>query len=252
MAEHEEGSLSLLRLQSVTKSYGRGPRELQVLRDASLEVDAGSLVSIYGPRNSGKTALLEIAAGFQPPTAGRVIFDGAALADLSARELARVHREQIGWIERAGPHAPELTVGRYVALPLYRELGARRSHRRALEVLATYGVEDHAGERWHDLSDAARILCAIAQAMVRRPRVLVADDPTAGLGITDRERVCAVLRSVAEDDGLGVLMAVPDMPAMLRSHEVRLLSRGRLLAPAERPQGADATVLAFPGGRRSA
>jgi putative ABC transport system ATP-binding protein len=236
----------------VTKSYWRGPRELPVLRDASLEVGAGSLVSIYGPRNTGKTALLEIAAGFQAPTAGEVAFEGTNLAKLSARDLARLHRERIGWIERAGPHAAELTIGRYVALPLYRDLGPRRSHRRAMEALEAYGVEDHAAERWADLSDAARMLCAIAQAMVRRPRLLIADDPTAGLGMVDRRRICTVLRSVAEDEGLGVLMAVPDMPAMLQSHEVRLLSRGRLLAPAEPAPGADATVLGFPRGRRSA
>jgi ABC-type lipoprotein export system ATPase subunit len=252
MTEHEESSLSLLRLQSVTQSYWRGPRELRVLRGASLDVDAGSLVSIYGQRNAGKTALLEIAAGFQQPSSGEVTFDGTSLASLSARQLARVHREQIGWIERAGPHARELTVGQYVALPLYRDLGPRRAQRRALEALAAYDVEDRAGERWDELSDVARILCAIAQAMVRRPRLLIADDPTAGLGIIDRERVCSVLRSAAEDDGLGVLMAVPDMPAMLQAHEVRLLSRGRLLAPAQRSQDADATVLDFPGNRRSA
>jgi putative ABC transport system ATP-binding protein len=244
--------VSLLRLQSVTKSYWRGPRELRVLRGASLEVGAGALVSIYGPRNAGKTALLEIAAGFQAPTAGEVTFEGTDLAKLSARDLARLHRKRIGWIERAGPHAPELTVGRYVALPLYRDLGPRRSHRRAIEVLETYGVDDHATARWDDLSDAARILCAIAQAMVRRPRLLIADDPTAGLGMIERRHVCTVLRSVAEDEGLGVLMAVPDMPAMLQSHEVRLLSRGRLLAPAECAPRADATVLRFPGDRRSA
>jgi putative ABC transport system ATP-binding protein len=244
--------LSLLRLQSVTKSYWRGPRELSVLREASLEVAAGSLVSIYGQRSSGKTTLLQIGAGFQSPTAGKVSFDGTDLAELSAGELARVHREQIGWIDRAGPHTPELTVGRYVALPLHRHLGPRRSQRRALEALAAYGVEDLADERWADLSDAARILCAVAEAMVRRPRLLIADDPTAGLGITDREQVCAILRSLAEDDGLGVLMAVPDMPAMLQAHEVRLLTRGRLLAPARSGRDSDATVLDFPGGRRSA
>ena len=243
--------MPLLCLQSVSKSYWRGPRELRVLRGASLEVRPGSLVSVYGQRNSGKTALLEIAAGFQAPTDGVVSFDGADLAALSAHDLARVHREQIGWIERAGPHAPELTVGQYAALPLYRDAGPRAARRRALEALAHYGVEDHAGERWADLSDATRILCAIAQAMVRRPRLLIADDPTAGLGIVDREHVCAVLRSVAENDGVGVLMAVPDMPAMLQSHEVRLLSRGRLLAPTESPQGS-ATVLDFPADRRSA
>jgi putative ABC transport system ATP-binding protein len=244
--------VSLLRLQSVTKSYWRGPRELRVLRGASLEVGAGSLVSIYGPRNAGKTALLEIAAGFQTPTAGTVAFEETDLATLSARALARLHRERVGWVERAGPHAPELTVGRYVALPLYRDLGPRRSRRRALEALEAYGVEEHATERWDDLSDTARSLCAIAQAMVRRPRLLIADDPTAGLGMVDRRHICTVLRSVAEDEGLGVLMAVPDMPAMLQSHEMRLLSRGRLLGPAEAAPGADATVLRFPGDRRSA
>lgn len=245
--------MSLLRLQSVTKSYWRGPRELRALRGASLEVEAGSLVAVYGQRNSGKTALLEIAAGFQRPESGQVIFDGASLGELSSAELARVHAERIGWVERAGPHVPELTVDSYMALPLYRRIGPRRAHRRALATLAAYGVEDCAGERWHDLSDTARVLCAIAQAAIRRPKLLIADDPTAGLGILDRQRVCSVLRSAAEADGIGVLMAVPDMPAMLGAHEVRLLTRGRLLAPVQGPATSGAAVLDFPaGGRRTA
>jgi ABC-type lipoprotein export system ATPase subunit len=241
--------LSLLRLHSVAKSYRRGLRESQVLRDATLDVEAGSLVSVYGARNSGKTTLLKLAAGFEAPDHGEVVFDGLDLATLSDRELARVHRGQIAWVERNGPHTAELTVGDYVALPLYRDLSRRDARRHALEALARYGVEDQAGERWEDLSDCERVLAAIAQAMVRSPRLLIADDPTAGLGILDRERVCAVLRSAAEDDGAGVLMAVPDMPAMLRAHAVLLLSRGRLLAPAER---VDGDVVDFPSDRRSA
>ena len=242
--------MSLLSLQSVTKSYWRGPRELPVLRGASVELSAGTLVSIYGQRNSGKTALLEIAAGFQRPDAGRVSFAGADLAALPDRQLARIHREEIGWVDREGPHTPELTVAAYVALPLYRDLTPRQAHQRAVEALAACGVEDCAAERWQDLSDAARIRCAVAHAMVRRPKLLIADDPTAGLGIVDRDQVCALLRSVAEEDGVGVLMTVPDMPAMLHSHAVRLLRRGRLLAPAREPD--QATVIDFPDGRRSA
>jgi putative ABC transport system ATP-binding protein len=242
--------VSLLRLQSVAKSYRRGPRESQVLRDATLEVEAGSLVSIYGARNSGKTALLKLAAGFELPDSGQVVFDGADLSGLSDRELAQVHRGQIAWVERKGPHTPELTVGDYVALPLYRELDRHAAQRRALDALAGYGIDEHASARWDELSDCARILAAIAQAMVRDPRLLIADDPTAGLGIIDRERVCAVLRSAAEEHGLGVLMAVPDMPSMLRAHKVLLLSRGRLLAPGERL--GDGDVVDFPRDRRSA
>ncbi|HEX2161109.1 MAG TPA: ATP-binding cassette domain-containing protein [Thermoleophilaceae bacterium] len=244
--------MSLLRLESVTKSYWRGPHEQRVLRGAALELRAGSLLSVYGPRGSGKTALMEIATGFQRPAAGRVLFDGVDLATLSARELARVHRGGIGWIERGGPQLPDLTVEEYVALALYRDVGRRRAHRRARTALAAYGVEDCAGERWADLSDTARTLCAIAQAMARKPKLLIADDPTAGLGIVDRERIGSVLRTTAERDGVGVLTAVPDMSAMLHAHELLLLSRGRLLAPAERSSKPDATVVQFPDGRRSA
>lgn len=248
MTEEGEGALSLLSLQAVSKSYWRGPRELRVLRGASLEVEAGTLVAVYGQRSSGKTALLELSAGFQQPDAGRVAFAGVDLATLSERELARAHREEIGWIAREGPHTAELTVAEYAALPLYRELSAGRARRRAMAALARYEVADCADERWDQLSDSARVRCAIAQAMVRAPRLLIADDPTAGLGLVDREQICALLRAAAEEDGLAVLMAVPDMPAMLHAHEVRMLTRGRLLAPAR----SGGTVVDFPDDRRYA
>ena len=84
---------------------------------------------------------------------------------------------------------------------------------------------------------------------MREPKLLIVDDPTAGLGIIDRERIVGLLRSAAEDGGVGVLMAVPDMPAMLHAHQLRFLSRGRLLAP---PGSTDGTVLDFPGDKRTA
>jgi putative ABC transport system ATP-binding protein len=243
--------VSLLRLESVTKSYWRGPRELHVLRGASLEVRAGTVLSVYGQRNSGKTALLEVAAGFDSPDGGRVSFDGVDLAQLDGNALARVHREEIAWVEREGPHSPDLPVGLHTALPLYGDLGRRPARRRALAALAAYDVEHCADALWRDLSDFERIRCALAQAMVREPRLLIADDPTAGLGLLDRERVCGLLRLAADDGGVAVLMAVPDMSAMLHSHDVRMLSRGRVVEPAARP-GRDATVIDFPDGRRSA
>ncbi len=243
--------MSLLTLESVTKSYWRGPRELRVLRGVSLEVHPGTVVAVYGQRNSGKTALLALAAGFEAPDGGAVSFDGADMASLSGNALARLHREEIGWVECEGPHSPDLPVALHTALPLYGDLGRRPARRRALAALATYDVEHCADALWRDLSDFERIRCALAQAMVRGPRLLIADDPTAGLGLLDREHVCSLLRLVAEEQGIAVLMAVPDMSAMLHSHELRVLSRGRLIEPAARP-GEDATVIDFPDGRRSA
>lgn len=241
----------LLRLESVSKSYMRGPREVEVLKDVSLDVHAGEFVGVYGQRGSGKTTLLRVAAGFESPKDGVVSFDDTDLAGLSRHRRARLHREEIGWVERAGPQSSGLLMRVYVGLPLYRTVGPAEAQRRAVAALAKVGAEDAANARWSSLSDTARTLVAIAEALVREPRLLVVDDPTAGLSIIDRERVVGLLRSAAEDGGLGVLMAVPDMPAMLHAHEVRSLSRGRLLAPAEPPPHGG-NVVEFPGGERSA
>jgi len=241
----------LLRFDSVSRSHWRGPRELQVIKDVSLDVHEGEMVGVYGQRGAGKTTLLRLAAALELPDRGTVSFDGQDLARCSRRELARIRRREIGWVERAGPQSDDLTMLVYVALPLYRAHGPLEAQRRALRALARVGAEDTAELRWPDLSDTGRMLVAIAQALVREPRLLLVDDPTAGLGILDRERVVGLLRGAAEDGGLAVLMAVPDMPAMLHAHEVRMLSRGRLLAPEDRREGRG-TVIAFPRSERSA
>lgn len=202
-----------------------------VLRSVSLDVCGGDLVAVHGQRGAGKTTLLKIAAGFEAPDGGSVLFDGRAVERLSHRELARLHREEIGWVERAGPHSRELTVRDYLALALYRDLGQRDATRRSVAALERVGASDCADQHWDDLSDAARMLVAIGQALVRQPRLLIVDDPTAGLGIIDRERIAGLLRSAAEDDGLGVLIAVPDLPSMLHATHVHSLSRGRLIGP---------------------
>lgn len=231
-------AVSLLQVESVTTSYWRGELETEVLRGASLVVDPGKLVSVYGGRNSGKTALLRIAGGFERPKSGRVTFAGVDLLAATRSELAAIHRDEIGWIDRSGPRSPELDVRTYLALPFYGQVGSRAAHRRAVEALAAVGVAGYAHQTWDELTDVARVLCAIAYARPRHRRLLIADDPTAGLGILDREHVCGVLRGLAENDGAGVLMAVPDMPSMLHAHEVHLLARGRLLAPPDSGQPA--------------
>lgn len=244
--------MPLLQLRSVHRSYWRGPREVQVLRDVSLDVEAGALVGIYGQRGSGKTTLLRIAAGFESPDTGVVTYRNRNLGNLSRNALARVRRNEIAWVERGGPHSRELSLLVYVALPLYRICGPAHAQRQAAQALERLGVHEPPDARWESLTHSTRRLAAIAQALVREPRVLIVDDPTAGLGVLDTERVVGLLRSAAEDGGLGILMAVPDMPAMLHAHEVRSLSRGRLLAPADPPPEGAGTVVEFPRGERSA
>lgn len=240
----------LLALDSVSKSYWRGPTEVPVLREVSLEVRAGEFVAVYGKRAAGKTTLLKIASGLESVDCGSASVGGRDLAKLSRRELAHLHRERVGWVSRSGPQSKDLTVDVHVALPLYGRLGPRAAARRGAAALALVGADDYVGEFWDELPDTARTLVAIAQAFVREPQLVVVDDPFAGLGIVDREHVLGRLRAAAEENDIGILMAVPELPAMLRADKVRALIRGRIVAPARRQaDGRGAAVIDFPGGR---
>jgi ABC-type lipoprotein export system ATPase subunit len=241
----------LLSIENVSKTYYRGPHELQVLCDVSLDVYAGDFIAIYGQRSAGKTTLLKVAAGVEAPDSGTVRFAGADMAKLSRRQLAQLHREEIGWVRRAAPQSQDLRMIDHVALPLLSSLGHEGAQQRAKAALTKVGVGECGFERWGSLSDAERMAVALAQGLVREPRLLLVDDPTAGLDVLERERIVALIRAVADDGRLGVVMAVPELPAMLRARDVRSLSAGRLLAP-DPPPGGRGVVVDFPGGERSA
>jgi putative ABC transport system ATP-binding protein len=142
----------------------------------------------------------------------------------------------------------------YVALPLLIEHGRRDANRRADQALRRVGMAQCAGQRWESLSDGERALVAVAHGIAREPRLLLIDDPTANLGLREREEILLLLRSLVEETGLAMLMTVPDMPAALGSHQLRALSGGRLISPSSGPVVPDgeANVIEFPGRQRSA
>jgi putative ABC transport system ATP-binding protein len=216
-----------------------------------MEIAPGELFAIYGKRAAGKTTLLEITAGLTAPDAGSVTFDGRDLAKVSRRELALLHREKIGWVERAGPQTADVPMHVYVAMALYRTCSRREARNRALTVLERVGARDYAGALWNDLPHTARVFVAIAQALVREPKLLIVDDPIYGLGAVERDEVTGLLREVAEQAGVAVLLAVPELPAMLHAHRVRVLANGKLIgSPSD---DADiGTVVQFPRVRRLA
>lgn len=236
----------LLSLRAVSKSHWRGAHELRILRDVSLEMSAGELVAVWGKRGAGKTTLLKIAAGLEATDGGVVRFAGHDLAGLSEAGHARLMREQIGWVRRTGPRS-DLSMLDYVALPLLVEHGQRRARARAYDALARVGMSECADQRWDSLSDGERALTAIAHGIVRRPQLLLVDDPTANLGVREREDVNELLRSLMGEEGLAVLMTAPGMPAAMGFGEIKILSAGKLLEQPHEP--AQANVIDFPAGR---
>jgi ABC-type lipoprotein export system ATPase subunit len=240
----------LLSLASVSKSYWRGAHELRVLADVSMEMSPGEFVAVWGKRGAGKTTLLKIAAGLEAPDGGAVRFAGCDLSSMSESAHARLMREQVGWVRRAGPRS-DLSMLDYVALPLLVEHGQRQARSRAYDALARVGMSECAGQRWDSLSDGERALTGIAHGIVRRPRLLLVDDPTANLGVREREDVNELLRSLSGEEGLAVLVTAPGMPGAMGTDEIKVLSGGRLLAQPREP-APRANVIDFPSRERSA
>jgi putative ABC transport system ATP-binding protein len=239
----------LLSLRGVAKSYWRGLHELRILTDVTLDVHAGEFVAVWGKRGAGKTTLLKIAAGLEMPDRGQVLFEGRDLARLSDAQRTSLRHDSIGWVRRSGPSSG-LRIINYVALPLMVRDRRHDALRRAHETLVRVGVPDCAEQLWEHVSDGERALVSIAHGIVRSPRLLLVDDPTASLGIRERESVTELLRTLAVERRMGVLMSAPDIPTLMSSHQIRALSSGRLLAPPnDRPD--DARVVRFPAGRRS-
>jgi len=247
-------SLPLLALETVSKSYWRGPHELRVLAELSLEMDAGQFTVVWGKRGAGKTTLLKVAAGLESCDRGRVRFEGVDLASMSEGEHAQLLRERVAWIRRSGPYS-ELPMLDYVALPLLPAWGHRGAYARAREAMQRVGIVECAQQHWKSLSDGERALVGIARGIARSPRLLLVDDPTANLAVQEREELVELLRGLAED-GVGVLMTVPDMSEMMSAHQIGALSGGRILAPpTPAPSGPPpqaGNVIEFPGAERFA
>jgi putative ABC transport system ATP-binding protein len=240
--------MSLFELDAVSKRFTRGYAEILALDRVSLRLDAGDFVAVWGRSNSGKTTLLRVAAGIERPDEGSVRFDGRDLSEMSRRERARLLLHDIGCVWRTAAVPRGLSVVDYVALPLLRTAGRRSARQQAIVALSAAGLTGCSEVRWHELADGDRARVAIAHALVRRPRLVLADEPSANLNIVEREEVLGLLRSEAEDRGTAVLMTAPDAPDTLQSRRVCSIDRGRLIEP-ERP--SPGTLIDFPERRRA-
>jgi ABC-type lipoprotein export system ATPase subunit len=235
----------LLALEQVSKTYWRGRHEIVALDRVSLTIELGEFVAIFGRRRAGKTTLLRIAAGLDAPDSGTVWFQDRV--QFSRKRPSRLGglAEGVGWMQRSGPLAGSMRMLDYVAMPLLDSVRHREARQRAAQTLERMSAGQFADASWDELSDADRMLVMLARAMVREPKLLLADVPTSGLDTREREIVLGLLRRAAESSGMAVLITVPEVPDMLRSHRVMSLSDGELMQANRRPPAA---VIDLPRG----
>jgi putative ABC transport system ATP-binding protein len=218
----------IVRTAELRKVYGEGETAVQALRGVTTTFTTGQFAAIMGPSGSGKSTLMHLLAGLDRPTAGSVVVDGAELANLDERALMRLRRDRLGFVFQAFNLVPVLSAEENIMLPL--TLAGRKPDREWLTTLIdAVGLGDRLTHRPSELSGGQQQRVAVARALVHRPAVVFADEPTGNLDSTSSDEVLALLRQAADDFGQTVVMVTHDAHAASVAHRIVVLSDGRVV-----------------------
>jgi ABC-type lipoprotein export system ATPase subunit len=221
---------ALLRFEQVAKRYTAGTREVVALDGVSLDVAEGELVALVGKSGSGKSTLLHLAGGLDVADSGHVYLGDRDVGALGVADRARLRRREIGFVFQFFHLIPTLTVLENVELPLLLD-GAKRDSR-ATQLLERVGLADRAAHLPSELSGGEMQRAAVARALVARPRLLLADEPTGNLDSATGEDVLRLLREEVHEEGTALLMVTHDDEAAARADRVHRLVDGHLVEPA--------------------
>ncbi|MFJ3717173.1 ABC transporter ATP-binding protein [Streptomyces sp. NPDC090057] len=216
-------------LKAVTKRYTRGKETVHALDGIDLTIPDGDRLVIQGPTGGGKSTLLQMLGGLDRPTSGEVVLDGTDLARLSEARLTRVRSENIGFVFQSFNLIPTLTAQENVETALV-PLGvkARERRERAAEALESVGLGERLAHLPSEMSGGQQQRVAIARALVKRPKVLLADEPTGNLDEGTRDEIMDVLERLWKEHGLTFIMVTHDSAIARKAPRLATLRKGRI------------------------
>ena len=221
-----------IRLRSVSRHYVMGESVIRAVNEVSLVVPTGEFLALLGSSGSGKSTLLNLIAGLDRPSSGSVIAEGQDLSKMSSLELARYRRQTVGMVFQSFNLLPRMTLEENVELPL-RLAEVDRSERaaRVREALERVGLEKRIGHRPSELSGGEQQRTAIARALVNRPKILLADEPTGNLDSATGESILALLREIQKNPGMTIIMVTHERALAERfADRLAVMGDGKLLS----------------------
>ncbi|QWW20006.1 ABC transporter ATP-binding protein [Schaalia sp. 19OD2882] len=237
------GTDHVIEARGVTKVYGQGEARVVALDGVSLTIRKGEFAAIMGPSGSGKSTLLHCLAGLDSPTSGQILITGIDLAAMNDKRLTQVRRDKLGFIFQSFNLLPSLTAEDNILLPM--RLAHRKPDKAWFEaVITTLGIGDRLTHKPNELSGGQQQRVAVARALVGRPDVIFADEPTGALDTASAANLLETLARMCETLGQTIVMVTHDEDAAATTTRIIRLRDGHVIddAPVSRHVGAHARV----------
>ncbi len=235
----ESGSATIIRAEGLGRRYGEGEAAVDALADVTVSFPSSRFAAIMGPSGSGKSTLMHILAGLDRPTSGTVMLGDVELGALDDKKLTALRRDRIGFIFQTFNLLPVLSAEENILLPL--SIAGREPDREWFTRLVdTVGIADRLSHRPAELSGGQQQRVAVARALLSRPDVVFADEPTGNLDSKASDDVLALLRHAVDDFDQTVVMVTHDAHAASFADRLLVLADGRIVhdSPAVTTDGA--------------
>lgn len=221
--------MTALRAEALTRTFSTSAGDVHACVDIDIAAESGELVVIRGASGAGKTTLLNLLGGLDRPTSGRVWIGGTEATALDEDALALLRREHLGFVFQSFGLIPVLSAAENVELPLrIARVAAAERDARVAEALALVGLADHAAQRPGELSGGQQQRVGIARAIVARPRVLIADEPTGQLDSRTAATVMDLISDLVHSQGIAAVVSTHDPLLVQRADRVVELHDGRV------------------------
>ncbi len=229
---------AIVSLCGVSKIYGSGDTQVVALGDVDVDFEQGRFTAIMGPSGSGKSTMLHMLAGLDTPTSGSIKIEDTEITGLNDDSLTQLRRDRIGFIFQSFNLVPTLDAKANILLPL--KLAGRKGDPIWFdEVVTALGLKDRLTHRPSELSGGQQQRVAVARALVMRPAVIVADEPTGNLDSQSSREVLSLLRQAVDDLGQSVIMVTHDLDSALTADRVLVVRDGHVVASLDHPSAED-------------
>jgi len=221
---------TILEAKSLSRSYQVGSTDVKALSDISLVVKKGNFYAIVGRSGSGKSTLLNILSGLDTPDSGQVLFEDRDMATMNEKELTLLRRHKIGFVFQSFGLLPLLSAFENIELPMrIAGISGEERHGRTKEVLEMVGLLNRSHHRPYELSGGEQQRVSIARAIVNRPLLILADEPTGELDSSNAKAIFSLFRDMVNDREISVIAVTHDHALITMADEVKEISDGYLL-----------------------